>query len=1036
MAKALKTAAIVVGVAALAVVTGGAAAGLGLSLATTFVVGGAYVSAGALALGAAALSVGSALLTKKPSITSAQTDRLFANVTPRAFRKTPLGSTALPVDVRYEEWSGKDQEYCDWIVEHASCAIEAVQEIWFDTELAWSATTGPLGKYAGYFSVPNLILEGTPQNAFTFASGKWNAATARLVGCAYARWRFKVTGNGKKAESPFASGLPSRITVIGKGAKLYDPRRDSTVPGGSGPMRATDQTTWRFTADDGVEIGDNLPLQILRVVLGWRIRNPVTGAMLLATGSGVPPRRLRLPSWITSANIADELVNRSAGGQEPRYHGAAVVSEGDDTKQSLDMLCAGCCGRFRDTQGKLALDIAHNDLAAIATDEGLLDDDVIGGFTWDPDPGFDGIPNVIRGQYVDATTGSLYQLLDYPEVRIASPDGVDRVMTTDLGAVESPSQAQRIIKQILQRKLYTRKFTAPFDIRAWKYPVGAVLPFTFAPLGFVRVPFRVEAQELGQDGVCNMTLSFEHPAIYAWDKDDAAPVIAADPIVYDASKNPLIQAIADAGLTAEWEQIADRSGKKPDDNATKGAPVGTEVGGRPVTDLLADIGKIEPIEVAQAAADRSILDVQLLAEERRERYEDLMHLDGVQVGRVLKQVNIDRLEGDRQISETVSLIGQKSADGGAFILNGATFMVAPGQSLAQRLSSLSSITEADVGSIVSSRITTYDEVLTSKTGAIAQSVSALEGKLTGPNGTIAGAITAFDRLTIDANDPTSRPIAESVKSLRTTVNGQTSDIKLILRTLGGDEAVAQLILTADGKISGVRFKGSNQSVAFDVKSFSLVDPSNGLRYFFADADGRVLMHNVEVDTIKAGAIDSPSLKEAAVSRSNFATVQNDVACYQSVQQTVVSFDFVKLDASSALKIQMFAQCYHADDLQFDADILLDGQQVQRATVRMPFDNSNSRGQAPITPSAFLTGIPAGQHNIAFALTSHETEGPTYVRSGSTLEVTELRGAAVASARQTSGGSSGGGGTGGGSDGGSGGGGGGAGGGGSNEEVLQ
>lgn len=609
MAKALKTVAVVAGIAALAIVTGGAAVGLGVSLATSV----AGVSASSLLLASTALSTTAALLTKKPSVTSAQTDRLFANVTPRAFRKTPLGSTALPVDVRYEEWSGRDQEYCDWIVQHASCAIEAADEIWFDTELAWTASAGAIGKYRGYFSVPNLILEGTTANAFTFGAGKWNAASARLVGCAYARWRFKVTGNSKKAESPFASGLPGRITVIGRGAKLYDPRRDSTVPGGSGPMRADDQSTWRFTADDGVVIGDNLPLQILRVVLGWRIRNPMTGAMLLATGSGVPPRRLRLQSWITSANIADELVNRSAGGQEPRYHGAAVVSEGDDTKQTLDMLCAGCCGRFRDTQGKLALDIAHNDLAAIATDEGLLDDDVIGGFTWDPDPGFDGIPNVIRGQYVDATTGSLYQLLDYPEVRIASPDGVDRVRTVDLGAVESPSQAQRIVKQILQRALFNRKFTAPFDIRAWKYPVGSVLPFTFAPLGFVRVPFRVEAQELGQDGVCNMTLSFEHPAIYAWDRDDAPAVIAADPIVYDASKNPLIQAIADAGETGVWGKIADPDGKKPDDNADvtgeNTAKDTASIGGRPTPVVLEKVDKIEPM-LGELAATKGVTEAQ------------------------------------------------------------------------------------------------------------------------------------------------------------------------------------------------------------------------------------------------------------------------------------------------------------------------------------------------------------------------------------------------------------------------------------------
>jgi hypothetical protein len=74
------------------------------------------------------------------------------------------------------------------------------------------------------------------------------------------------------------------MTIIGRGAKLYDPRRDSTVVGGSGPMRANDQSTWRYTADDGGVIGENLPLMILRRLLGWRITNPVTGERRLALG--------------------------------------------------------------------------------------------------------------------------------------------------------------------------------------------------------------------------------------------------------------------------------------------------------------------------------------------------------------------------------------------------------------------------------------------------------------------------------------------------------------------------------------------------------------------------------------------------------------------------------------------------------------------------------------------------------------------------------------------------------------------------------
>lgn len=551
MAKALKIAAVVVGVAALAVVTGGAAVGLGVSLATSV----AGISASTLLLVSAGLSVAAGLLTKPPSVPSSQTSRLTASIDPRAFRKTAFGSTALATDVRYEEWSGSNQDYCDWIICLASHAIDGVDQIWLNDDLAWSATGGVTSKYSGYFSVPNIILEGSPSNAFTFASGKWNAASSRLTGCAYLRARFKVTGNSKKAESPFSGGPTSRMTIIGRGGKLYDPRRDSTA-GGDGPMRADDQSTWRYTATDGAVIGENLPLQILRVLLGWRITNPVTGAMKLAVGVGLPAKRVDLASFIIAANQADEMVNRSTGADEPRYHGAGVISEGDDPKTTLDALCAGCCGRFLDTGGRLSLAIAHNDLAEIATDDGLLTDDVIGGFTWNPDPALEQTPNVVRGRYVDPSAASLYQLIDYPEVRIDSSDGIDRILTLDLGFVESPSQAQRIAKQVLERKQYARSFSAPFDIRAWAWPVGKVVPFTFAPLGFVRRPFRVAEQEVGQDGICDMTLNEENAAIYAWDADDSAPVQAADPIVYDPTKSPIVQAIDDIGARAAYRIVS------------------------------------------------------------------------------------------------------------------------------------------------------------------------------------------------------------------------------------------------------------------------------------------------------------------------------------------------------------------------------------------------------------------------------------------------------------------------------------------------
>ena len=727
MAKAIKIAGAVVIGAGLILATGGIAAGFTLGAALGAGSGVLGLSIGGLILaGSTIATLGSSL--DRPKVPQVQNDRLYAQLNPREFRKTVLGQTALPVDVRHEEWEGSSQEWYRWIVGHASHGIDGVDEIWFGTEMAWSATTGVTAKYRGYFFVDAIVLEGTPSNALAL-SNQWNG-TRHLTGCAYSAWRFKTTGNSKKADSPFSGGPPSRITVIGRGAKLYDPRRDSTVPGGNGPMRADDQSTWRFVTDDGVTIGENLPLQILRVALGGRIRNPLTGEMRLATGSGVPKRRINMASFIVAANLADERVNRSAGGTEPRYHGACVLSEGDEPRTWFDMLCTACNARFRDTGGKLSIDIAHNDFASAATDDGLTTDDVVGPHRWEPDASLEAIPNIVRGKYVDASAPSLYQLIDYPEIRIASLDGVDRILSLDLGAVESVSHAQRVGKQVLQRKQYPRTFTAPFDIRAWKYPVGALVPFTYAPLGFNRVLFRVREQELGQGGECVMTLSYEHPSFYAWDADDRAPVMAADPIVYDNRNNPLILAIGDAARTAEWDQVTDPTGRKPQDNATVGAPIGTKIAGRPAEKLIADFDKVET-DLKSALSDIGDINTDLSAALGKfdgvfETVELLTPsvfnvvrmfgtlnsymrarttLEGMPIGTVV----VETREKTDSAVEDLKLLGARSLDGTAFSLDLTTVMVDAKTSLAQRFTQIEAKGAGDLNALASTLTTAITE---------------------------------------------------------------------------------------------------------------------------------------------------------------------------------------------------------------------------------------------------------------------------------------------------------------------------------------
>ncbi|MEZ0495394.1 phage tail protein [Sphingomonas sp. IW22] len=715
MAKALKTVGAVVAIAGLAIVTGGAAVGLGVSLATS--IGG--ISAGTLLLAGGALQAIGTSMQKMPDVPASQVDRLNATVDVSAYRKTVLGSTALASDIRYLEWFGNDQERCGWIVAHASHRIHSVDQIWLNDELAWTATGGTQGKFIGYFWVRRVVLEGSAANAFTFGSGKWNSCSSRLTGCAYSHWEFKVTGNGKKAESPFASGIPTRVTVVGKGAPLYDPRRDSTVPGGSGPMRADDQSTWRFVADDGAVIGDNLALQVLRVLLGWKINGR------LAVGCGVPVRRLGLPSFAVAANQCDEPVGRSAGGTEPRYQGAAVLSEGLDPRDMLDPLLAACSARFRDHGGKLQIAIMHNDLAAAATDEGLDEDDVIGAFTWDPDPALEQTPNIIRGRYTDPA--SLYQLVPYPDVSLPSFDGIDRVLTMDLGVVESASQAQRVIKQFLQRKQYARRFSAPFDITAWRYNVGDVVPVTFAPLSFERKLFRVVETDPGSNP-CQMVLEEENAAIYAWDNDDRAPVVPAVPTIYDASNNPLILAIGEAAETALWSGVTGPG--KPQDKATVGAPDGTPVGNR----LAEEINRLTDLN------GENILNQTLRGDALTALIDARTMLDGKQVGVVIGEVRAASEAANNVFVQNFAFMGARNGEDNGWIFNADSIEIAGTGFTSRSLTALTAEVDGQKADI-----TNMQEILFDQSGATLRSVNILDldGNITGTVNTLSGEIGEY-----------------------------------------------------------------------------------------------------------------------------------------------------------------------------------------------------------------------------------------------------------------------------------------------------
>lgn len=476
---------------------------------------------------------------KAPKIPSAQRERLYSTIDPGAPRKIVLGgATALGNDIRYEEWSGTNQEYLDRIICVASHEVQSVNEIWIEDRQAWTLGGGVTSTFSGYLTV-TIRTVGTSANTIAInGGGTWGSAQ-RLTGCAYVHLRFKTTGNSKKTESPFASNIPQRTTFIGNGAKLYDPRLDTTA-GGSGTQRSNDQTTWTWTSTTG----NNPALQILFYLLGWKIGGK------LAIGRGIPPARIDMASFITAANICEEAVTLAAGGTEQRYRSYGVVSEADSPSAVLDVLLATCAGTLRDVGGQLSLSILYNDLASPVA--AFTDTDVLDSFDWQAQRGLDESFNQVRGKRTDPSTNSLYQLVDYPAVTLTSPDGLERIHTFDLAMVQSASQAQRLAKQELQRAQYQGVFTADFKATAWKCQVGDVVTLTFSALGFSTKLFRVAAQTIRMNGVVSMTLREENSAIYAWSAEESAAVTPAAPSVYNPVNSPLIQGISAAALTIRY----------------------------------------------------------------------------------------------------------------------------------------------------------------------------------------------------------------------------------------------------------------------------------------------------------------------------------------------------------------------------------------------------------------------------------------------------------------------------------------------------
>lgn len=232
----------------------------------------------------------------------------------------------------------------------------------------------------------------------------------------------------------WSQGRPSFLWKL-RGAKLYDPRLDSTVDGGDGPHRWDDPSTWEWS--------ENAYLCRYNWARGLFAQNRVDEPAQLMFGRGLtaleaPPERA-----IARANICDEAAPKIGGGTEPRYRVGGVVTADEDFLETEERFAAAMAGVIVQSDGGVDIEpgAARTAVFEITDADLVVGEDV----RFNLFGGQADRVNTVIPRYVEP--GQKWQdhaasILRDPDDVLA--DGGPMTETLSLELVTSASQAQRI----------------------------------------------------------------------------------------------------------------------------------------------------------------------------------------------------------------------------------------------------------------------------------------------------------------------------------------------------------------------------------------------------------------------------------------------------------------------------------------------------------------------------------------------------------------------------------------------------------------
>lgn len=364
-----------------------------------------------------------------------------------------------------------------------------------------------------------------------------------------------------------------------------------------------------------------------------------------------------------------------------------------------------------------------------------------------------------------------------------------------------------------------------------------------------------------------------------------------------------------------------------DPQATNGAPVGSNVAGVPaelvisrlfsaetiLSDAVIDLNNAQDlidtalvdIDEAQARADQIIadsillvkshLDQNLLADKRIDRISARTYFNGEKIGTVVRQEITERIEGDTAIVEDMSLLGAKSGDGLAWILDINTVKVSPTLSIGQRFSEIDS-TITTVSATVAANYTTLSTAITTETSARVSAISTLTASLSTEASTRAAAITTVSTAISDEAGARASAVSTLTANLATTnsnlsaaiTNYQSADTtETAARVAAFNSLTASLSTEVSDRTAAVSTLTTADATEASTRAAAVTTLTTNLA---SEASTRA----AAITTVSTAISDEAGARSAAVSSltASLATTNSNLAAaitdYQTADTTEAS----------------------------------------------------------------------------------------------------------------------------------------------------